>query len=161
MVARRAVFERWPSVVQATRLHDAAVPAGTWPAMEAKVLAALASRSDDYVQFLLDTLHEVPLAWTEAHRRKLGRADLWERLLDAYQVHDLPAALAVLEGLIVEGLAVADARNYRIAMVRLSKHRTMSAVAGLPRASASLIAAIREQNRNRPRLLRELDRLKF
>lgn len=161
VAARRTVFERWPSFVQASRLHDASVPTGAWPAMQEEVLAALAVRPDDYVQFLLETLQDVPLAWAEAHRVGLDRGDLWEKLVDAYQVHDPAAVLSVLGNLIVGGLAVADARNYRIATARLRKHRTISITAGYPGATATLLASIREQHRNRPRLLRELDRLKF
>lgn len=161
LAARLAVFERWPSFIQASRLHDAAVPTGAWPSMQAEVLATLAGRPDDYVQFLLLTLKDVPLAWAEAYRVGLDRGDLWEKLIDAHQVHDPAAVLFVLEKLIVGGLAVADARNYRTATARLRKHRAISTAAGRPEATATLLAAIREANRNRPRLLRELDLLKF
>ncbi|MEO6531710.1 MAG: DUF6880 family protein, partial [Specibacter sp.] len=157
--ARGTVFERWPSAVNATRLHGAAAEA--WPSMQTQVLTTLSQRPDDYIEFLLVTLQDVPLAWTEAHRVDLGRVDLWDRLIATHGVHDPAAVLPVLEGLIEGGLTVADVRNDKMAVSRLSKHRAIATAAGHPEATAALLASLRESNSNRPRLLRELDRLKF
>ncbi|WP_133162936.1 hypothetical protein [Arthrobacter glacialis] len=157
--ARRTLFERWPRLGTANRLH--AVASGAWPPQEADVLVALAARPDDYIEFPLETLHNVPLAWTEAHRLDLARTELWDRLIAAYQVHDPVAVLPVLESIVEAGLTVAEVRNYKMAVARLRKHRAIAAVAGRPEATAGLVASLRERNRNRPRLLRELDRVKF
>lgn len=157
--ARRIMFERWPTSSNATRLHDAA--AATWPSMQGEVLARLAERPDDYIDFLLQTLQDVPLAWTEAHRLELDRTDLWARLIDAYQAHDPAAVLPALERLLDGDLARADVRNYKMAVARLRKHRIIATAAGCPEATVDLLASIRDRNRTRPRLLRELERLKF
>lgn len=159
LCARRIMFERWPSSSNATRLHDAAAEA--WPSMQGEVLDRLVERPDDCIDFLLQTLQDVPLAWTEAHRLDLDRTDLWARLIDAYQAHDPAAVLPVLERLLDGDLARADVRNYKMAVARLRKHRIIATAAGCPEATVDLLASIRDRNRNRPRLLRELECLKF
>lgn len=66
------------------------------------MLERLAKRPHDHIAFLLHTLEDVPLAWTEAHRLDLDSTAQWEELVDAYLLHDPLAVLQVL-GLIIEG----------------------------------------------------------
>lgn len=100
LAARHTQFSRWLSSVSATALHLAA--GEVWPALEDEVLERLAKRPHDHIAFLLPTLEDVPLAWTEAHRLDLDSTAQWEELVDAYQLHDPLAVLPVL-GLIIEG----------------------------------------------------------
>ena len=125
--------------VNASGLRDAA--AGEWAGIQERVLTVLAARPYDYIVFLLLTLRDVPLAWAEALRLDVDSDDLWTRLVDAYQQLDPAAVVPVLRRLIESDLRVADVGNYRSAVKRLRQ--------------------LREQHRNRPRFLQELDRAKF
>ena len=158
--ARRAVFERWPSSGNASRLRDAA--AGEWAAIENGVLADLAARPYDYIVFLLLTLNDVPRAWSEAQRvDETGEAlgdDLWTRLVEAIQQVDPSAVIPVLHRLIESDLRVADAGNYRSAVKRLRQLRTISAGIGETDDARAFTAQLRERHRNRPRFLQELGR---
>lgn len=154
--ARTVVFERWPSSRNASRLH--AVAGESWVEIEVGVLDRLEQRPYDYIVFLLLTLKDVPRAWVEAHRFDLDSVDLWTRLVDAYQQHDPAAVIPVLERLIASDLEVADAGNYQSAVKRLKQLRMVAAVTGRTAEVDALISDIRVRHRNRPRLMKELDR---
>lgn len=159
LAARLAQFSRWPSSANAARLHLAAGVA--WPSLQAEVLEKLAERPYDYIEFLLQTLQDVPLAWAEAHRLDLDSAAQWEDLVAAYQLYDPLAVLPVLERIIEASLTVADARNYKMAVRQLRQHHAIATAANRTADTAVLLASIRARNRNRPRLLRELAVLKY
>ena len=156
LAARQQVFDRWPSQSNATQLYRAA--GDQWPEYSEHVLAELQHRPEDYVSFLLEPLGDASLAWAEAHRLKLGRPDLWTRLVDAYQQVDPAAVLPILRELIEADLTVADVRNYRSAARRLTQLRRISTKAGQREQAGAYVAALRQQHRNRPRFLTELTR---
>ena len=165
--ARNSVFEHWPSSSNASGLRDAAAGEWEWEwewewaGIQERVLTVLAARPYDYIVFLLLTLSDVPRAWAEALRLDLDSDDLWIRLVDAYQQLDLAAVVSVLCRLIESDLRVADVGNYRSAVKRLRQLRTISAGVGQTDDARAYTAQLREQHRNRPRFLQELDRAKF
>ena len=118
----------------------------------------LVRRPYDYIVFLLLTLKDVPRAWTEAHRIGLDSPDLWARLVDACEGNDPAAVIPVLQRLVESDLRVADAGNYKTAASRLDRVRTLATRTGTTADAEALVAEIRHRYRNRPRLIKELDK---
>ncbi len=156
LAARRTVFERWPTSGNATAVYRAA--GDLWGVIEAAVVERLEQRPYDYIVFLLLSIEDVPRAWAEAHRIGLVDDGLWTQLVGAYQQLDPAAVIPVLQRLVDSDLQVADIRNYKSAARRVAQLRGLAAKTGQIDHVDAVIADIRYRHRNRPRLLRELDR---
>ncbi|WP_338054646.1 DUF6880 family protein [Subtercola vilae] len=156
--ARQWTFTRWPNSTNAAKLRQVSTD---WPRTEPAVLTALEANPRDLILFLLLTLNDPVRAWAAAARLQPDDGDLWARLVDAYQQIDPAAVLPVLRRLIDGDLEVADAANYRSAVQRLRQYRTISAGVGQTDAAREYTTLLREQNRNRPRFLKELGKANF
>lgn len=154
--ARREVFDHRPDSSKASRLRKAMGP--EWPHAEADVLAALESRPRDLILFLLLDLDDPKRAWDAAHRLPPVDVDVWGPLIDAYGAINPGAVIPMLCELIEADLTVADVRNYRSAIKRMRKLKKFSIAADQSEAYRDYIVGLREEHRNRPRFVRELDR---
>jgi uncharacterized Zn finger protein len=63
--------------------------------------------------------------------------------------------------LLAEELEIADARNYKLAVKRLKRLRSLMAAGGRDEDFSPLVADLREQHKRRPRFLEELRRARF
>jgi hypothetical protein len=155
LAARVEVMRRWPSSSNATRLYR--VDPDCWSEHEHLVFDLLDDRPYDAVVFVQHTLSDVDRAWRLAHELGLDSDEAWARLVEDYQHRDPIAVLPVLTRLVDSDLSEADARRYKSAAKRLRQMRALAA--GTPKDGEvdDLIAALRVEHRNRPRLQRELD----
>jgi tetratricopeptide (TPR) repeat protein len=159
LAARLAVFRRWPSSNSAGQLLGAA---GTgWDEYRDEVMTTLAAQPREAVEFALGPLADVSLAWSLAHSLALRAADVWERLVTAYETVDPVAVLPVLTELIEADLQVADAQRYRTAAKRLARMRRLAAGTTKAAEVDELVAELREIHRRRPRLQQEFDRARL
>ena len=154
--ARQWVFEQWPSASTAADLHRAAK--AEWPALQAKVLAVLATRPDQAVSLALHTLKDPALAWRLAHELDLSSDPTWSELAKAYERVDPLAVLPVHARLVENELVTAGAEHYRRAARRLAKMRTLAAGSAHASEVDALIADLRRTHYRRPRLQQEFDR---
>jgi hypothetical protein len=154
--ARWTVFDRWPTVDTAARLHTAA--ADQWPEYQVAVLDRLARSPRDAVLLALEHLNDVALAWDLAHNLDLRDNDTWARLVKRYQKVDPLAVLPVLASLVHADLVHADARNYQQAARRLRTMRKLAGGSDELVGVDALILQLRETHRRRPRLQQEFDR---
>lgn len=154
--ARQWVFEQWPSASTAADLHRAAKAA--WPALQAQVLAVLATRPDQAVSLALHTLKDPALAWRLAHEQDLSSDPTWSELAKAYERVDPLAVLPIHARLVENELVTAGAEHYRRAARRLARMRTLAAGSAHATEVDTLIADLRRTHCRRPRLQQEFDR---
>ncbi len=117
----------------------------------------LENRPYDAVAFKKHTLGDIDRAWRLGHELGLDSDDAWAGLVEDYLHRDPIAVLPVLGRLVDNDLRVADARRYQSAAKRLSHMRSLATATPKAEEVDDLIAAIRAEHRNRPRLQRELD----
>jgi hypothetical protein len=153
------VFHRWPSSTTAAHLHRAAGDA--WPEHRDDVLATLAASPREAVIFAQHHLRDIELAWTLAHNLNPTDGRTWADLADAYEKVNPVAVLPILRRLALGSLGEADARSYKHAARLLSRMRRIAAGTEHATEVDSLIAALREEHRRRPRLQREFDAAKL
>ncbi|HWU60345.1 MAG TPA: hypothetical protein VN045_16600 [Microbacteriaceae bacterium] len=154
--ARTYVFRRWPTALNASRLHAAAGPA--WPEHEAAVTQALRANPADAVTFALSTLGDSRRAWRLAHELKLESDHAWDQLVAAYEQVDPVAVLPTHRRLVENVLTEADAAHYRDAARRLAHMRQLATGTDQADDIDSFIRQLRDTHRRRPRLQREFDR---
>ncbi len=160
LAARRVVFERWPNVRNASMLRDAA--GNDWAELQEPVLTAIAGVDpESYVGFVLRELGDARRAWQDAHRLRVGSADTWTQLVDAYAPIDAGAVLPVLEQLIETDLEVTGVQSYSSAVKRLRKLHQLAIGLDKTEEVRAFTARIREQNRRRPRFIEKLDRARL
>lgn len=156
LVARLAVFRRWPSATTAAQLRKTAEAA--WPDFQDEVMAELKASPRDSVLFALLTLNDTEYAWNLAHSLDLDDDATWAELVKAYEKIDPLAVLPIHRRLAENELIEARARNYRLAARRLSKMRRLAAGSKQAAEVDELVADLRENYRHRPRLQHEFDR---
>jgi hypothetical protein len=154
--ARLHVFRTWPSSTSAARLLT--VAGARWPDYREEVMASLGASPRDAVLFALLSLEEVSYAWDLAQTLGLRDADVWLRLVQAYEEIEPLAVLPILAELVENELTEAGAQHYQIAARHLSRMRELASGTSKAAEIGDLIAQLRETHRRRPRLQQEFDR---
>lgn len=157
--ARSYLFYRWPTALNASRLHAAAGSA--WLEHEADVTRILKGNPIDAVTFALSTLKDTHQAWKLAHELNLTSEHTWKELLTAYEPIDSLAVLAIHRQLVESTLTNPGAEYYRDAAKRLARMRLLAAGSDRARDIDDFIAQLRDTYRRRPRLQQEFDRAKL
>ncbi len=121
-------------------------------------MAKLAASPRDAVLFALLHLDEVRYAWDLAHTLELRDADVWLRLVQAYEEIEPLAVLPILTELAENALTQAGAQHYRTAARHLKKMRELATGTSKAPEVDDLVAQLRETHRRRPRLQQEFDR---
>lgn len=153
VAARQAVFDRWPTAVNAVSLAEAA--GSNWGDRSEQVYARL--DAVHLVETLL-RLKEHDRAWADAQGHPLN-VELWTRLVAVRLKADPASAVPKLLELIDVDLEKADLRGYKSAVTRLKQLRTALRTLDREGEFATVLGTIRDENRHRPRLLQELHRL--
>lgn len=157
--ARLQVFRTWPSSTSAACLLTDA--GARWPEYREEVMATLSTSPRDAVLFALRSLEEVPQAWALAHDLGLRDADVWLRLVQAYEKLEPLAVLPVVAELVETELTATGAQHYRTAARHLRRMRELAAGTSKAAEVDDLIAQLREKHRRRPRLRQEFDRARL
>lgn len=158
LAARKLVFDRWPSSVNALALARAAGPA--WESLAEPAFVKLEGR---HPRELIDTLLSLGLvdrAWHDAERLTTD-TQIWTRLVALRAKSDPASIVPVLIRLIDADLEVSHPRNYTSAVKRLKQLRTAMKTTDETARFAGIVAELREQHRRRPRLLEEMTRAGF
>lgn len=158
LAGRQMVFERWPTAQNAVPL---ATLAGT--AWEERAADAYERLEGQHPSELIKTLIALGLndrAWHEAHRHPTSAA-LWTELIGIREKSDPASVIPILLELVDSDLKIADARNYKQAVRRLKQLRSALKACGRGDEFAPIVAAVREENQRRPRLLEMLLRAGF
>lgn len=150
------VFRRWPTHSTASRVLK--ISGEHWDDYEPEVQQVLSSNPSEAVAFTLLTLHDVRLAWQQAHDLDLNDAPLWDELVKTYVKIDPVAVIPVLQRRVTELLVSADARNYKTAARNLKKMRQLAKGTQGEAEVDRFVAEVRHANRNRPRLQLEFDK---
>ena len=140
-------------------VHDLAGEAR--PEHRDDVLETLAASPREAVIFAQHHLRDIELAWTLAHNLNPTDGRTWADLADAYEKVNPVAVLPILRRLVLASLGEADARSYKHAARLLSRMRRIAAGTEHATEVDSLIAALREEHRSRPRLQREFEAAKL
>lgn len=156
MAARLHIFRRWPTSSHATDVH--ADSGKSWPDHEVEVQALLSRDPREAVSFALRTLRDAPFAWELAHDLALDDNSLWLDLARAYETIDPGATLPVYTQVVLDRLVRADARGYRDAAKMLAHMRKLTAGTSRSGDVDELVADLRDEHRNRPRLQQEFTR---
>ncbi|MBG6240134.1 hypothetical protein IWX78_003129 [Mycetocola sp. CAN_C7] len=156
---RTYVFHRWPTALNASRLHTAAGAA--WPEHETLVAQALVANPADAVTFALGTLNDPRQAWKLAHDLDLTSDHTWDHLIKTYETIDPIAVLPTHRRLVENTLTEAGAANYRDAARRLANMRRLASGTDEAEDIDAFIRQLRDTHRRRPRLQQEFDRAKL
>lgn len=156
VAARQLVFDRWPTATNAVSLAEAA--RGDWTERAEQVYARLRANHPAELIAALLRLKEHERAWNDAQGHPLS-TELWTRLVAVRLKTDPASAIPQLRKLIESDLERADLRGYKHAVARLKQLRAGLRTLGREHEFAGVVSAIRDENRRRPRLLQELDRL--
>jgi hypothetical protein len=157
--ARAHVFRRWPTALNASRLHTAA--AGTWSEYESDVTQTLQQNPTEAVNFALGTLNDAEKAWELAHRLNLTNEHTWGQLVLAYERIDPLATLDIHRQLVESTLTNTGADHYCDAANRLARMRRLATGSTRGDDVDEFIAELRATHRRRPRLQLEFDRAKL
>ena len=153
MAARQRVFDRWPTAANAVSLAESA--GAGWADLSEQVYARL--DTSHLIETLL-RLKEHDRAWRDAQGHPLS-TELWSRLVAVRLKADPASVIPKLRELVDTDLEKADLRGYKSAVARLKQLRTALRALGREAEFAGVVAVLREENRRRPRLLQELNRL--
>lgn len=153
IAARQRVFERWQTAANAVSLAEAA--GDRWDDLAEEVYASL--DVGNLIETLL-RLKQYERAWTDAQGHPLS-TQLWTRLVAVRLKKDPSSAVPKLTELIDADLVQADLRGYKSAVKRLTQLRAALRALGRESEFAGLVSRLRDENRRRPRLLQELERL--
>lgn len=155
VAARQLVFDRWPTATNAVSLAEAA--GAGWVDLSEQVYARLTANHPGQLIGTLLRLKQHERAWNDAQGHPI--IELWTRLVAVRLKSDPASALPKVKELIDADLIQADLRGYKSAVKRLKQLRTALRTLGRGDEFAPVVGRLRDENRRRPRLLQELERL--